>query len=278
MGELRLALTPTNKALGEVQALIGDWDPDNNPALRRRRIRVLQRRRGTALLIGTKESTNYYHWLLDCLPRWRLVQEAGFRDYDYILLNTSSPRFCEETLNLLEVPQEKRLHCSTLYLYEFDRLVVPAMPFPRWEVAAWVCEWVRTLFADQCGGAPERLYVSRRKAKWRRLVNEAELESQLAKEGFMVIHTEHYSVAEQARLFSNTQCVVTPHGAGLANVIFVPRGGRVIELLPPACANAQIYRHIACACGLGYASVTGDDVNGSAYRIDINKVLQTLEN
>jgi capsular polysaccharide biosynthesis protein len=261
-----------------VQALVGDWNPENHPALRRLNLRIPRRRQGRALLLGTKEAGNYYHWMLDCLPRWKLMAEAGFKDYDHVLLNTDTLRksFCRDILDRLGVPVGKRLHCSTLFLHEFDELVVPSMPFPKWEVAAWACEWVSSLFTERNAHSPERIYISRRSAKKRRLVNEAELESQLAARGFQVVQAELLPVAGQSALFRRARCVVAPHGAGLTNLIFSPKGTQFIELFPPQYKKPPCFQNLASACSLGYTRITGRAVNDSDYEMEIPEVLKTV--
>ncbi len=49
---------------------------------------------------------------------------------------------------------------------------------------------------------------------------------------------EGLSLAEQIRLFAGAGTVVAPHGAGLANLAYMPAGGRVVEFLPANCATA----------------------------------------
>ena len=282
IGDLRLAATSADVAIGNVQALFGCEEPQNHYLLSRRRLRIPRRRRGTALLLGAANSDNYYHWLFDSLPRWKMLQDAGYTDYDHVLLHSQSCHFQDETLNRLNVPEEKRLRCNKNRVYQFDRLVVPAMPFPLWQVAPWTCEWLRSLFPER-GGGPERIYLSRRRATRRRLVNEAELEARLKEMGVVCIQPEMMSVAEQAASFSAAKWVVAPHGAGLANMVFAPTGALLVELFHPDHQN-QTYRNLASACGLRYASFVGrrtrdlarHDDHDAEFTIEIAKILRFL--
>ncbi len=277
VGELKLALTQTGQALGGVQALVGNWSPKSHRALGPN-LRIRRKRPGRALLLGTKEAGNYYHWMLDCVPRWKLMVEAGFMDYDYVLLNmdTLSKSFCRDILDLLGVPVAKRLHCSTIFLHEFDWLVTPSMPFPRWEVSAWACEWVSSLFNGKNAYAPERIYISRRATTNRPLTNEAELESELTAHGFKVIQPEQFSVAEQAAMFRRAKCVVAPHGAGLTNLIFAPRGTQLIELFPPHYAKPSCFYNLALANALHYSRIAGKAGKGFEYEIDVREILKAV--
>jgi len=282
IGDLRLVATSADVVIGNVQALFGCEEPQNHYLLGRRRFRIPQRRRGTALLLGAANSENYYAWLLESLPRWKLLRDAGYLAYDYVLLHSKAFCFQDETLDRLNVPREKRLRCNKNFVHQFDRLVVPAMPFPLRQITPWVCEWVCSLFPERSGG-PERIYLSRRRAKRRRLVNEAELEARLGRMGFVCLQPELRSVAEQAALFSAAKWVVAPHGAGLANLVFAPPGALLVELFHPDNQN-QTYRNLARACGLRYASLVGrrtrdlahHDDGDAEFTIEIAEILQLL--
>ena len=282
IGDLRLAATSGDVVIGNVQALFGCTEPRHHYLLRRRRFRIRRRRRGTALLLGAANSDNYFHWLFDSLPRWKMLQDAGYADYDHVLLHSQPHHFQDETLDRLNVPTAKRLRCNKNFVYQFDRLVVPAMPFPLWQVAPWTCDWVRTLFPER-GGGPERIYLSRRRATRRRLVNEAELEARLENLGFVCVRPETLSVAEQAARFSAAKQVVAPHGAGLANMVFAPPGALLVELFHPDNQN-QTYRNLAAACGLRYAGVVGrrsrdlarHDDRDAEFSVEIEEILRPL--
>jgi len=280
IGNLRLAATADDVVIGGVQSLFGCAEPQNHYLPRRRRFRIPKFRHGTALLLGAGNSDNYYHWLLDSLPRWKMLQTAGYLDYDYVLLHDRPAKFQEELLDRLNVPPAKRLRCSKNFIHQFERLVVPAMPFPVEEVPAWACAWLRSLFPEKFSG-PERIYLSRPDAGRRQLVNGSELLAALEARGFVSLQPEQLSVTEQAKLLSSAKCVVAPHGAALTNMIFAPPGALLLELFHPQHKN-RCYVNLAAACGHRYASLDGHAANDVGerrlkYAIDISAVLETLE-
>jgi len=79
--------------------------------------------------------------------------------------------------------------------------------------------------------SPNRIVYVSRSSSTRSLESELELESLLEHEGIEVIHCEKLSWAEQVFLFSDVKALIGPHGAGLTNCVFMPRGGRVVELV-----------------------------------------------
>lgn len=48
--------------------------------------------------------------------------------------------------------------------------------------------------------------------------------------GFETVYAEDLSFDEQRNLFFETKILVTPHGAGLTNVLFMQPGTKVLEL------------------------------------------------
>ncbi len=279
ISNVRLAATADDVVIGGVQSLFGSADPQNHHLLHRRRLRFPKFRRGTALLLGGSNCDNYYHWLLDSLPRWKILSAAGYADYDYVLLHDRPAKFQEELLDRLRVPAAKRLRCSKNFVHQFERLVVPAMPAPLEAVPAWACAWLRSLFPEKSSG-PEKIYLARPEMGRRRLVNQAELRTALEALGFVTLQPEHMSVAEQAGLLRSARCVVAPHGAALTNLIFAPPGALLLELFHPSHKN-RCYVNLAAACGHRYASLDGqailtDDDQRLEYKVDVSGVLETL--
>ena len=279
IGDLRLAATRDDLVIGGIQTIFGSHDPVSHYALKRRRFRMPRHRRGTALLLGAANSDNYYHWMLDSLPRWRMLQAAGWQEYDFVLLHSEPRGFQDETLDWLGVPEEKRLRLSKNFVHQFERLVVQAMPFPLEEVAAWACKWLRSLVSQGTSG-PEKIFLSRRGVGARQLLNEDELQSALEARGFVTVQPGKLPVLEQARVLNAARCVVAPHGAALSNMVFAPPGALLFELFHPRHKN-RCYVNLAAACGHRYASLDGRATHDAkdrelTYAVDVPSVLRTL--
>jgi capsular polysaccharide biosynthesis protein len=278
IGDLRLASTSDDFVIGDTQGLLGCPDPKNHYLLRRRRIRLAQFHRGTALLLATTNSDNYYHWMLDSLPRWKILQTAGWTTYDWVLLPGKPTAIQDEMLDRLGVPLQKRLRCSKNFVHQFERLVVPAMPFPVEMASSWACVWLRSLFEGKKSG-PEKVYLRRGTGR-RRLVNEPDLESALRLMGFVSMQPDRLTVTQQAELLSSARCVVAPHGAALTNLIFAPPGALMMELFHPQHKN-RCYINLAVACGHRYACLDGRDTQSAItgqleYEIDVEAVMRMI--
>jgi hypothetical protein len=226
---------------------------------------------------------NYYHWLLEFLPRLAPVidpETPGFlsewRNAQIIVPPRLQP-WMRETMRALGLPEGSRyestgeqLQCHRLLFC--SRLGRP-MNTPRWAI-----EWLRSRFLKNVPAKiarRKRLFVSRRNAAKRRLVNEQEIEAVLHAEGFETVVLEGMSVAEQARVFAEAEIIVAPHGAGLANVVFA-RNARVIEIFEPSWVWPTF-----CALSLDsdndYQCLVGRTVNGVDIHIEVDEVRRCIK-
>src|ERR1035437_3029876 len=140
-----------------------------------------------------------------------------------------------ETLRVLGL-SDGSLYESTGEQLQCDRLLFCSRLGRPMNTPRWAIEWLRSRFLRNPPaktGRCKRLFVSRRNAAKRRLVNEQEIEALLQADGFETVVLEGMPVVEQARLFAGAEIIVAPHGAGLANVVF-SRNAKVIEIFEPS--------------------------------------------
>ena len=64
------------------------------------------------------------------------------------------------------------------------------------------------------------------------MLNEAALCEALHARGFEIVVASRLSYAEQVRAFASANLLVSPHGAGLTNLLYTPLATRVVELRP----------------------------------------------
>ncbi|MGZ3777216.1 MAG: glycosyltransferase family 61 protein [Mucilaginibacter sp.] len=76
----------------------------------------------------------------------------------------------------------------------------------------------------------DRIYVSRRMAPRRKVVNGDEIERVFEKFGFSIFCPEQYSFLEQISIFSGVKFLVGEQGSGLTNLLFMDKNTSVLEL------------------------------------------------
>jgi capsular polysaccharide biosynthesis protein len=127
------------------------------------------------------------------------------------------------------------------------------------------CKWVRRQIIQSIDpeGPSKRIYITRRLATKRRVLNEEELIPVLLNHGFEIVEAESLTFDEQVRLFSSAEMVVAPHGAGLANLLWVPAGCKVFEILDRDYVNDHFY-NLSSVIGLNYYYMLCDSENALA--------------
>lgn len=218
----------------------------------------LSRVEGRVLDLVTPGSNLYSHWLLDLLPKIKIITEAGYdiaRDFDRIIVNFYGSAFKRESFKLLGIDDSKVWDYKTHpKFFVADELVTVTAPRTRLYTPAWVADFVNDLFSQgSAQGMPSKVYISRSKGNTRRILNEAAFIEKIATLGYKTYYCEDHSVATTAAVMRNATHIIAPHGAGLANIIFATPGTQVRELF---CAHlsSEFYK-ISLARGLDYRAM-----------------------
>ncbi len=260
IGDVSLVATADDIVAGDVQGLTGVPEPASHWRLQRCRYRPRVTLPGRSLILAAPAGSNYYHWVLESLPRLQLLEWAGLNlsSFDHFLLNEAHQPFHLEILDFLKIPPAQRRWCSRAKVYECEHLVMPFMPTHRKGFNAWVGAFLRKTFLPAAAPMPpaQRRFISRRRARRRRLINEPEIEALLHSTGFKTVCLEDFSFAQQVGMFASASCIVAIHGAALTNLVFAPPGTPVIELVASTFIN-HCYQRVALTMGLQYQEIVG---------------------
>ena len=185
----------------------------------------------------------YYHWLFDVLPRLEILQQdlkqqhLTLSSIDYFVVNNFEKSYQLETLTALGIPVKKIVASDRIPHIEADELIVPSFAGHFDWVPPSSIDFLRRNFLPTDKSVPyqprPRIYVSRKQAKYRQILNEPEVVELLSQFGFVPVVLETLTVAEQAQLFSQAEVIVSSHGSGLANLTFCSPGATVIECFSP---------------------------------------------
>ena len=195
---------------------------------------LLRRRRkidGEVLWITDYWSTGHFHWLTDVLTRLFVVRErlsdpllvlpGKFETLDVVSASLSA----FGVVNVDFIRPEEFVECRNL--------VMPSHTAPSGHFKDEAIRGVREILLSAYGdasGSQEKIYISRGRAGKRRIVNEDDVISIVRRFGFETMFAEELSFAEQVRICSRARYIVSNHGAGLTNILFMQDGGSVLEL------------------------------------------------
>jgi len=188
---------------------------------------------GTSVVAHHAYFSNYYHFTSEVLPRIYLIRDLA--PEVNLLLHEASPKFVQEYVSLFNFK-------NIIYIKDDELALTEALIFPTFtapglsqngELMKEMAQWIKTQVpfkSDHLEGFPN-IYISRGKAAYRKLLNEQELIAVIKDYDFKIVNLEDYSVAEQIYLLSQTRNLIAAQGAGMTNLLYMPAGGLIINLI-----------------------------------------------
>lgn len=232
----------------------------------------------------------HYHWFCDTLPRIYSAKEF-LKDY-YLLLPGNSPYIKEIGLQTLEL---LGLYPKGIEFIEYKEIIrakqlsiVTHACMPGYSNDLILRQIAGSIFerlGQQMGRPFRKLYISREGATFRKVLNEGQVQEVVKHFGYEVIRFEDMTLREQMELMASARAVVSIHGAGLTNILFMQAGSNVLEFRRDRIYHNQCYWHLADALKLNYFYLFGtpDDDSlvieseGCNLTIDIPKLIDTLK-
>ncbi|WP_310621072.1 glycosyltransferase family 61 protein [Flexibacterium corallicola] len=191
-----------------------------------------------------KGHKHYYMFISHILPQFiRLCEEvSGNYDKITVLVRSDLSSFQRNIFSYLQklypflefaiTSETERYACENLIFLSEQRANNFRSP-PSRISANKVSAYFKRSYGILEGVRPYRkIYVSRRDARIRRILNEEQLEKFLLRKGFDIICPGELSHPEQVKIFNEAKVIIGAHGAGLTNILFSQSGGVVLELLP----------------------------------------------
>jgi hypothetical protein len=217
-------------------------------------------------------SNNYYHWILDFLPR---LEGALMWEDVTVAISPTAPKYVKESLSMLGV---KYFQMEAPHLM-LKQALIPTTRRKLGYTYPDAVEWLRVNFSPNGDGVytSQKLYITRRFAERRRVVNEEDVCEKLLLRGFHVIAAETLSLEQQIRVFSGAEVVIAPHGAGLVNACFSHNHPAIMELATSDYLNPCFYT-LFSALGYPYGVIICDrGDNQEDIYVNIDQMINCLD-
>ncbi|SDM88587.1 DUF563 domain-containing protein [Bacillus sp. OK048] len=285
-------ITPDNKLLWDV-SFEYNLTPTKHHIFNLKELSPITYTIETLAVITFQVSFNYFHWMFDVLPRLELLRKSGIA-YDRIVINRGihyKEEYCQfqdESLQLLGIAKDMLIECQPDTHILAKQVIVSSMAGYTAHVPKNVCQFLRNEFLAKVQirkkSHEKRIYISREDAPHRKVVNEKEVFSVLEKYGFKMVTLSTLSFIEKIELFNTAEVIVSPHGAGLTNLIFCNPGTKVVELFTPTYLM-PCFHIISNHMELDYYGLIGEEVPPETDRsthkdpivIDIDKLIKTIK-
>lgn len=209
----------------------------------------------------------YYHFLTEVLPN---ILEIN-KPYDIYLNNCS---FAENVLRWFNIPNNILNHIDKQnYKSEFIQPIVECgQPSPRKLQLVRAVAETKLTFEPQIG-----ILIFRREVLRRILNLKATFE--MVKECFPNIEWKIFDTLpfdQTTELFSKAKIIFAPHGAGLTNTIFAPKGTIIYELMPLERPNLCYY-HISEMLGHKHHIILHDTNENQQFAVHTARVSELIK-
>lgn len=229
---------------------------------------------------------NYYHWICEAIFRLWMVRgqlnnlilllPEKYEKADFIM--GSLKPF--DLKNIYFIPEGKNLLIGKLVLPQIKPICDSYNAQSVLEIRDFYVNYSIKNFQPHPDFG-EKIYISRELANRRKVLNEKEVTSILKDNGFAIFYPEKYTFLQQVAIFSKAKQVVSIHGSGLTNILFMPHGSSVFELIKGRTNDFErpsfLFWYLSDALGFRYYYQLCDQVSlnetyfNSDYIIDMPK-------
>jgi capsular polysaccharide biosynthesis protein len=228
-----------------------------------------------AILLCGRASGNWFHWVLEDLPRLLLIDQIPrYRHLPVLVSNNvlnAGSQLLESVCRsrqIVPVPPKARVRV--------DRLVVssaladlpdgPQAETVERRVSACAVNLVRSRFMPKPRptDAPPRLFLRRAESFTRRsCVNENEIGELLHRHGFIDVAPETLDVDEQIRLYAGAEAIACTMGAAMTNLVWANPACRVLCLFKGEGRGPYLFNTVARTIGIDPVYARGVIISGS---------------
>ncbi|HRP37467.1 MAG TPA: glycosyltransferase family 61 protein [Candidatus Dojkabacteria bacterium] len=177
---------------------------------------------------------NYYHWMCEAILRLWIVRDRidnmililpdYYKDSDFIM-GSLKPFKIQK---IFFIPNGKSLFIKNLCLPQIKPICDSYFVKELIGIRKLYLNYIMQKGIDIDIG--EKIYLSRKKASRKKVTNETEVEQLVQKYGFKVAYNEDYSFLEQVSLYSNAKFLISIHGSGLTNMLFMKDRSSILEV------------------------------------------------
>lgn len=180
---------------------------------------------------------NYFHWITDSLVLIEGVQalENKMGVKIKLIVNKNRSKYQDEYLELLGYSSEdliewdcRKMLVKNLVVVKSRRHGINKDEILSPSAMSWLKNNIVKTNIEQKFST--KVYITRKAPACRRVLNEQELFPFLEKEGFQIVDLDGLTVLDQVSLFHFAKFIISPHGAGLINMVYA-KDLKVIELL-----------------------------------------------
>lgn len=193
-------------------------------------------------------SGGYFHWFADALPR--LIASFELLSNHVVLIPKEFQQFgfIIDSLDILK--QKYRFIENTVFV---RKLLLPSHVSISGNYNIDILNQLRLKFKIKDNtNSFRKVYISRNKSQKRKILNESDFVLLLSEFNYEIVYLEEFTLIQQIELMQQTKTIIGLHGAGLTNMLFMPKNSNVVELRNLNDAHNNCYFSLASDLDMNY--------------------------
>ena len=178
------------------------------------------------VVLGSSVADNYYRNLITFLPRIFFISEKNINLAIHRKTSNKFRNFLKQILASLGVKLNKFVYLDDDF-YLFNNSQIPQFFSKKHSIKI-----LNQLLATKIIHKTKKLYVTRKNASSRKIINESDLIDDLKSNNFQIVDTANMEINEQINVFSSAEIIISPTGSALANLVFCQEGTKIVEIRP----------------------------------------------
>ncbi len=216
---------------------------------------------------GASGHNNYAHWMLDVLPRIKLLLSKMLISEIKNIYVTKLNKFQNQSFSFLGLKTFKIIDPNIFRHVKADQIISVSHPYyfkKTWFYAqsnlpSWIIKFLRNDISKKVKSKKKsykRIFIDRSDSlqNHSKLINNNEVIKYLKSKRFKCLRLTELNLKDQISIFKNCNTIIAPHGAGLTNIAFCKKNTKVIEIIPHDNKN-YLFKRISKINKLKYKSI-----------------------
>jgi len=222
---------------------------------------------------------NYFHWFCDIIPKLELLLTYVDAILDYVIvmpIGWKGLSYVVESIGKYPFRVKYYDPSDSTEIYT-NVLCVSTLIDSGNYIKSFMCN-IRDRFSSTTNNPSDKIYIGRRVASRRFMVNEDSIISCLSAYGYRTVYFEDFVWEDQVSMMQNAASVISLHGAGLTNMLWMPSGGSVVEIRVRGDSHRNCFFSLASDLDLDYYYIQADVVSGNEHEGSFVINMEDLEN
>ena len=221
---------------------------------------------------GASGHNNYAHWMLDVLPKIKLLLSKMLISEIKNIYVTKLNKFQNQSFSFLGLKSFKIIDPNIFRHVKADQIISVSHPYyfkKTWFYAqsnlpSWIIKFLRNDISKKVKfkkKSYKRIFIDRSDSlqNHSKLINNTEVIKYLKSKRYKCLRLTELNLKDQISIFKNCNTVIAPHGAGLTNIAFCKKNTKVIEIIPQDNKNF-LFKRISKINKLKYKSIYLDKI------------------